>query len=284
MSNREASRTALATAYIRAAHQILDAKPLVLEDAVAVQLLGKDAPQRISEAAERYQTPEARALRSHVVLRSRYAEDQLLTAAQRGISQYVVLGAGFDTFALRQPRWANDLKIVEVDHPGTQSLKHSRIADASLSIPENVTFAGIDFEGESLGEGLLRNGISIAERTFFCWLGVTMYLTEIAIDETLRSMANFPAGSQVVVTFLQPPTQKSLASKVGAARLAERVESVGEPFISYFEPEAFKSKLLGTGFTHVEFLTHDEAYTRYFVHGHQDLPCPKRVGIASAVR
>ena len=269
---------------MRAAHQILDSKPLVLDDAVALQLLGKDASQQISGAAEHHQTPEARALRSHVVLRSRYAEDQLLTAAQRGVSQYVILGAGFDTFALRQPRWANNLKIVEVDHPGTQSLKHSRIADASLRIPENVTFAGIDFESESLEEGLRRNGISIAERTFFCWLGVTMYLTGIAIDETLLSMANFPAGSQVVVTFLQPPSHNSTASKAGTARLAERVESVGEPFITYLEPEAFKSKLLRVGFTHVEFLTHDEASTRYFVNSHQDLPCPKRVGIASAIR
>ena len=198
MSNREASRTALATAFMRAAHQILDAKPLVFEDAVAVQLLGKDASQRISEAAERYQTPGARALRSHIVLRSRYAEDQLQATAQRGISQYVILGAGFDTFVLRQPRWANDLKIVEVDHPETQSLKYLRIADASLSVPENVTFAGIDFEIESLDEGLRRNGISIAERTFFCWLGVTMYLTiKTPFDVWMDIMTGKADGQQM---------------------------------------------------------------------------------------
>lgn len=284
MTNREPSRTALGVAYTRAAHQILDSKPLLLEDAFAIQLLGKEATQRIIEAAESYQTPLARYLRSHVVLRSRYAEDQLLTAVQRGISQYIIIGAGFDTFLLRQPKWANNLAIVEVDHPGTQKLKRSRIADACLSIPDNVKFVDIDFESETLDEGLRRSGISTAQQTFFSWLGVTMYLTETAIDETLRSMANFPAGSQTVLTFSEPPTHGSQISKVVAARLAEHVESIGEPFISYFEPEAFKSKLLTTGFTNVELLSPDEAHERYFLHGHLDLPSPKHVGFASAIR
>ena len=206
MSDRKPTGTALAVAYMRAAHQILDSKPLLLEDAFAVQLLGKGAAQRICEASERYQTPVARALRSHIVLRSRYAEDQLLMAVQRGVSQYVVVGAGYDTFSLRQPEWASSLAIVEVDHPATQSLKRSRIADAGWRVPENVQFADVDFERETLEEGLRRNGVSTAQQTFFSWLGVTVYLTEAAIDETLRSMASFPAGSQVVLTFSQPPT------------------------------------------------------------------------------
>jgi methyltransferase (TIGR00027 family) len=269
---------------MRAAHQILDSKPLLLEDPFAVQLLGKEAAQGIGEEAEFYQTPLERALRSHVVLRSRYAEDQLATAVQRGVSQYVIVGAGFDTFSLRQPQWANDLVIVEVDHQGTQALKRMRIADAGLNIPQNVEFAAIDFESETLDEGLRRNGVSTAQQTFFSWLGVTMYLTEEAIDETLRSMANFPAGSQTVLTFSQPPIPGSESSKAVAARLAKNVESVGEPFISWFEPEAFQSKLLAAGFTQVELLSPYEAHTRYFLHGHADLPAPKRLGFASAIR
>jgi methyltransferase (TIGR00027 family) len=284
MTSREPSRTAMTAAYMRAAHQILDSKPLILEDLLALQLLGKDSTQSISEAAEHYQTPLARALRSHIVLRSRYAEDQLLTAVQRGISQYVIVGAGFDTFSMRQPKWAKDLMIVEVDHPGTQAIKHARIVDAGLSIPENVQFADIDFESETLDEGLRRNGISTAQLTFFSWLGVTMYLTEVAIDKTLKSMANFPLGSQTVLTFSQPPIHNSQISLDVAARLADHVESIGEPFLSRFEPAVIKSKLLSAGFTHVELLSPDEAYAKYFLNGHQDLPPPKRVGFASAVR
>src|ERR1019366_5126673 len=111
MNNQKASRTALGTAYLRAAHQLLDAAPKILDDPIAVRLLGEDASRKICESAERYQKPEAKALRSHVVLRSRFAEDRLAAAVQRGVSQYVILGAGFDTFALRQPQWANSLEV-----------------------------------------------------------------------------------------------------------------------------------------------------------------------------
>jgi len=284
MSQREASRTALATAYLRAAHQILDAKPLILDDPVAVGLLGEGAEQRIRQAAERYRTPEALALRSHVVLRSRFAEDRLSTAVQRGVSQYVIVGAGFDTFALRQPQWAHPLKIIEVDHPGSQAAKRSRIAEAGMQIPENVVYADIDFEQESLRDGLLRNGVSITKPTFFSWLGVSMYLTDAAIDATLGSMAAFPEGSEVVLTFLQPPMSDSRASLPGPSRLAQRVAESGEPFVSYFDRATIKGKLLAAGFSSVEFLTPEIANSRYFQQRQSDLPLPKRTGIAAALR
>lgn len=284
MSQREASRTALATAYLRAAHQILDAKPFILDDPVAVQLLGEGAEQRIREAAERYQTPGALALRSHVVLRSRFAEDRLSAAVQRGVSQYVIVGAGFDTFALRQPQWANSLKVIEVDHLSSQAAKRSRIAEVGMQIPTNVVFADIDFEQESLRDGLLRNGATVTKPTFFSWLGVTMYLTDAAIDATLRSMATFPEGSEVVLTFLQPPMSDPDASLSGPSRLAQFVAESGEPFVSYFDQTAFEEKLLAAGFSSVEFLTPEIANSRYFQQRQADLPLPKRASIASALR
>ena len=284
MSQREASRTALATAYLRAAHQILDAKPFILDDPVAVQLLGEGAEQRIREAAVRYQTPAALALRSLVVLRSRFAEDRLSAAVQRGVSQYVIVGAGFDTFALRQPQWANSLKVIEVDHLSSQAAKRSRIAEAGMQIPANVIFADIDFEQESLRDGLLRNGATVTKPTFFSWLGVTMYLTDAAIDATLRSMATFPEGSEVVLTFLQPPMRSPHASLEGPSRLAQRVAELGEPFVSYFDQATLKAKLLAAGFSRVEFLTPAIANSRYFEQGQSDLPLPERTDIASALR
>jgi methyltransferase (TIGR00027 family) len=284
MSQREASRTALATAYLRAAHQILDAKPFILDDPVAVQLLGEGAEQRIREAAERYQTPEALALRSHVVLRSRFAEDQLATAVQRGVSQYVIVGAGFDTFALRQPLWANSLKVIEVDHLSSQAAKRLRIGEVGLQIPMNVVFADIDFEQESLRDGLLRNGVTVTKPTFFSWLGVTMYLTDSAINATLRSMATFPEGSEVVLTFLQPSMGDPHASPSEPSQLAQRVAESGEPFVSYFDQSTVKEKLLAAGFSSVEFLTPEIAKSRYFQQRQSDLPLPKRTGIASALR
>ena len=179
MSDHKASHTAIGTAYLRAAHQLLDAQPRILNDPVALSLLGPGALQLFQNTANYYRTPESLALRAHVVLRSRFAEDRLAAAVLCGVTQYVILGAGFDTFALRQPSWAQALKIFEVDHSGTQAMKRSHLASAGLAMPENAVFANIDFEHEPLHDGLLRYHISMDEPTFFSWLGVTMYLKVI---------------------------------------------------------------------------------------------------------
>ena len=275
MPDRNASRTALGTAYMRAAHQLLDAPPRILEDPVAVQLLGPAAASRIKDDPERYQTPAMRGLRAHVVLRSRFAEDRLAAAVARGVTQYVLLGAGFDTFALRQPLWARGLKILEVDHPGTQELKRSMIAAAGLFVPENANFASVDFEHESLRDGLLRCGVSPVAPAFFSWLGVTMYLNEEAIDAVLRSVASFPSGSEIVLTFTQPRGDSPSPFDARAA-------SVGEPWVSYFTPEAIAAKLRDAGFSNVEFLSRTDAEARYFRDRPQDLPVPRQVNIVSS--
>jgi methyltransferase (TIGR00027 family) len=273
-----ASRTALATAYLRAAHQILDAEPRILNDPVALVLLGPGAEKRIKDALDRYMAPEAKALRSHVVLRSRYAEDRLESSIERGVTQFIIVGAGFDTFAIRQPAWAARLRIIEVDHPTTQHLKRAKISEARIPVPGNVVFAGIDFEKESLEESLIRNGVRSDETTFFSWLGVTMYLTEPAIDSTLKCMAKHPSGSEAVISFRQPPSAQSSEP----SRLADLVSEAGEPFVSYFTPENFKGKLLEAGFAKVEFLT-PALSAQYFHGGGNSLPDPKRIRIASAI-
>jgi methyltransferase (TIGR00027 family) len=275
MSQKAASRTALATAHMHAAHQLLDPPPRILEDPAAVAVLGPDAEQRILELAERAQTPEGRALRAHMVLRSRFAEDRLAAAVDRGVTQYVILGAGFDTFAVRQPPWARSLRILEVDHAGTQDLKRAHLAAAGLVVPPNAGFATIDFERESLRDGLLRQGISPAARTFFSWLGVTMYLQKSAIDAVLRSVAQFPAGSEIVLTF---------ASASNTPRpIAERAAHAGEPWLSFFEPAEMRDELLAAGFTTVELLTPAVAQERYFRQG-SSLPTPQRTTIVAAQR
>jgi methyltransferase (TIGR00027 family) len=284
MPDRKASHTAMATAHLRAAHQLFDAQPRILEDPVAVSLLRPAAVKRIKDAADRYHTSGARILRSHVVLRSRFAEDRLAAAVLRGVTQYVILGAGFDTFALRQPAWAKTLKILEVDHSGTQALKRSRLADAGLEMPENADFANIDFERESLRDGLLRHHLSLDAPTFFSWLGVTMYLEEDAIDVVLRSVASFPAGSEIVFTFVQPPESEVGSVDDSSSLLAQRVASVGEPFVSYFEPVALEAILRGIGFSKVEFLTPAKAEEQYFQQRPGDLPVPRLTDIVCAVR
>jgi hypothetical protein len=120
---------------------LLETQPRILDDPSILTLLGPVALQRIKDRADHYRTPEMAALRAHVVLRSRFAEDRLAAAVLRGITQYVILGAGFDTFVLRQPSWAQALKIFEVDHLGTQAMKRSHLTAAGLAMPKNAAFA-----------------------------------------------------------------------------------------------------------------------------------------------
>ena len=284
MLDSQPSRTALATAYLRAAHQLLDAPPRVMEDPLAVSVLGDGAADRIGKDAARYRSAAVQALRAHVVLRTRFAEDRLAAAVNRGVCQYVLLGAGLDTFALRQPAWARSLRIVEIDHPDTQRFKRAMLSQAHIEVPANVTFGVIDFERESLLEGLDRHGVRPSQPTFFSWLGVTMYLTEASIDRALQSMGAFAAASEVVLTFLEPRDERPAPVAPSPDRLASRVAAAGEPFVSYLRPADVETKLRQAGFATVRFLTPEQAKALYFSPQSPDLPPPSRTGIAYAIR
>ncbi len=283
MAERSASGTAFGTLYMRAVHQLLDAKPLILDDPAALTLVGEDTVRQIKKNPKHHRTLEARALRTHVVLRSRFAEDRLAGAVGRGIAQYVILGAGFDTFAFRQPEWARNLKIFEVDQPATQAQKRARLADAGMAIPSNLRFAEIDFERESLYDGLCRHSVSMSEPAFFSWLGVTMYLQEEAIDAVLRTVAGFKEQSEIVFTFTQPPDLLSGVESKFHSSLSKVVTNSGEPFVSFFTPAAIEKKLRDTGFKNIAVLSNEEAGKRYFNNRPQDLYIPKRSAIAYAM-
>lgn len=276
--NQAASQTALGTAYLRAAHQMLDGEPKLLDDPVAITLLGADACRRIQANADAYRSPIAESLRAHVVLRSRFAEDRLAEAVSRGITQYILLGAGLDTFALRQPSWAQSLRILEVDHLQTQLFKRQLMDAADLPLSANVSYLDVDFERESLQEGLLRHGVALDEPTFFSWLGVTMYLHEPAIDAVLRLVSGFPSGSEIVLTFAQPPDEKA----DGTAWIAARAAAMNEPMVSFFTPVAMEIKLRRAGFSSIHFLSPKESEIRYFSQRPLDLPVPKRTAIVAA--
>jgi methyltransferase (TIGR00027 family) len=282
---RSASKTALGVAYLRAAHQMLDATPLIFDDPVALRLLGEEGRRHILEHEGRYSLPAARGLRSHLVVRSRFAEDRLEEAVARGINTYVILGAGFDTFAYRQPEWAEGMRIIEIDHPESQAAKKARLKTAGIEIPSNVEFADIDFEHETLDEGFRRHGVSLREKTFFSWLGVTVYLTEDAVEDVFRELARFRPGSEVAFTFSQPREPESLWQRVlKRPSLATMAAMAGEPWLTYYEPEKLRCMLLETGFSEVYFLTPDESRRRYFADGRTDIPVPRRTSIASALR
>lgn len=276
MTDRGASKTAYGVAMLRAAHQIIDGEPPILRDSVIVQLLGSETERRIRTEPEQFQTQLMRGLRSHVVLRSRFAEDSLAEAVARGAQQYVLLGAGLDTFAYRQPEWARGIEIIEVDQPASQGAKRQALRAAGIEVPANVRYADVDFERETLAEGLHRCGVSTEKRTFFSWLGVTMYLTLEAIEAVLSTVVGFPKGSQIVLTYAQPrePGEPN--------PLAEGAAAAGEPWISYFTPEELTALLDRVGFTDVKHLARDEAIARYYADRADGLLPPRRISLCTA--
>jgi methyltransferase (TIGR00027 family) len=278
--SRPESRTALGVATLRAVHQLIDGEPKILDDTVITQLLGAAATLRIRAAPERFAAPDVRGLRSHVVLRSRYAEDRLAEAVERGVRQFLVLGAGLDTFAYRQPKWARGLSIFEVDQVASQQAKRQRLQAAGIHVPPNVHFIEADFEHRTLRDILADGGVALDQPTFISWLGVTVYLSEPAIDAVFRFVATLPPSSELVFTFYTKEATEAPKRSAMAARAAE----LGEPFVTWFEPEALEARLRDFGFSDVTFLTPDEAIARYFSEIRTDrLPPPKRINTASAV-
>jgi methyltransferase (TIGR00027 family) len=278
--SREGSRTALGVAMVRAAHMVLDGEPKILDDPTVLQLLGPAAVAQIRAVAGAAQSRTARGLRAHVVLRSRFAEDRLAEAVKRGVTQYVILGAGGDTFAYRQPDWARSIRVFEIDHPASQEDKRQRLAAAGIDVPLNVRYAAINFETTTLRDGLAAGGVDLAAPTFFSWLGVTMYLTEAAIDAVLKTVAAFGRGSEIVFTYARrEPVERDPAD---GPSLAELAAAMGEPWLSYFDAEELERKLRSFGFSNIYFLQATDARLRYFANRTDDLQSPPHPSLVSA--
>jgi methyltransferase (TIGR00027 family) len=258
------SRTALSAAAHRAAHQILE-QGGIFSDPFAVRILGEDAETVAREAEEH---PSRRLMRLFIAVRTRFAEDALAAAMKDGVRQLVVLGAGLDTYAYRGAG-RDRLRIFEVDHPATQAWKRQHLAEASIKPPSSLTFAPIDFERETLAEGLAAAGFDLTQQTFFTWLGVVPYLSEQAVWSTLSFIASLPNGAHVVFDYSDPPAGLSPEARIAHDQCAARVAELGEAWINYFESDQLRAKLTALGFTEVEDLGPPQIAARYF---------PNRVG------
>lgn len=257
------SRTALRVAMRRAAHQLFDA-PLVLDDPLAVPIVGVDAAAQLRAEAGTHQGRVARAMRAFIVVRSRLAEDELARAVGRGAAQYVVLGAGLDTFAYRSPFPASALRVFEVDHPATQEWKRHMLEGAAIPVPPSVTFAPVDFERQTLAEGLALARFDPHVPTFFSWLGVTMYLTEEAVMSTLRLAGSLPRGGGIVFDYALPRSSLGWMSRLSLDELSRRVAAAGEPFQTFFDPGALGDRLAQAGFRSIHDLDAHQLTARYF--------------------
>lgn len=261
------SRTAWAAAAHRAAHQILE-QGRIFADPLALRILGED-PDTVARKAE--EQPSRRGMRIFIAVRTRFAEDALTAAVECGVCQVVVLGAGLDTYAYRSTL-RDRLRIFEVDHPATQAWKRQRLLDAAIPIPSSLTFAPIDFEHQTLAEGLAAAGFDSSQQTFFTWLGVVPYLTEEAVWSTLGFIASLPNGAHVVFDYSDPPGMLSAERRLSHERRAARVAALGEAWLNYFEADDLRAKLMALGFSEIEDLGPPQIAARYFPNRASTLP------------
>ncbi len=257
MKSDEPSRMALMVARQRAAHQLLD-HGAILDDPYAVRILGEHE-DTVLQAFNNH--PLASVGRLFTAARSRIAEEALAKAVERGVQQVVILGAGLDTFALRNPH-ADRISIFEVDHPATQAWKRERLVGAELAPPRWLTFVPVDFERDDLPEKLSSAGFRRTSAAFFTWLGVVPYLTRDAIDKTLGYVASIP-NAEVVFDYAEPPETWSEDLKAYATARMAQGEKINEQWVGRFEPAGVAAILRSHGFDDMEDITFQQVVSRY---------------------
>jgi methyltransferase (TIGR00027 family) len=250
----------------RAAHQIFDS-PRVFEDPMALRIRGAKAAGAIRANERGFNQRHARYLRALLVARARLAENAVNEAVARGVRQYVVLGAGLDTFAYRNPHAAAGLRVFEVDLPATQEWKRQLVSQARLQSAGPLIYVPVNFEHERLADRLQANGFRMDEPAFFSWLGVTMYLSREAIRETLRFVAQSSVSrSGIVFDYLTLPPRWNLVRRWGMQLLMRRLAAAGESWQTFFAPLQLHDELTRLGFATIRDFGPEEINARYFDH------------------
>lgn len=259
----------------RATHLLLDAAPKILEDTLALRLCGFENEAALqttydaamAQAAQRVGLDVAQSFdrvgRAQVVLRSRYVEDELDQAIRRGVSQYVILGAGLDSFAYRKRHLVDVLRIFEVDRPATQTWKRERLKAAGVDLPTNLAFVPLDFEKQSFIETLQTKGYRADAPALFSWLGVVHYLTAEAMFGTLRTVASLMAGTEIIFDYAVSAALLDEEGRQMLAGVKALSAARGESILSLFEPASLAAQVRELGFANVWDLGPEEVNSRY---------------------
>jgi methyltransferase (TIGR00027 family) len=239
MDDRQPSFTALTAAAARAAHLVVDGEPVIFADTLASALLGERAEELLSYHTSHGAHPVLAGARAQVTCRSRYAESALTRAVGRGVTQYVVLGAGLDSFAYRSGGLASGrrVRVFEVDHPVTQDWKRRALAHARVTVPDAVTLVPADLAADALPGLLAAAGFDNSAPALVSWLGVTMYLTRDAIAATFAALGGFAPGSEVIADYMLPAKLRDDAGAVYGSLVAQAAAERGEPWLSCLAPE-----------------------------------------------
>jgi methyltransferase (TIGR00027 family) len=252
------SQTALMAAAARAAHLIVDAPPFIFADAVASALLGDRADELIGYHRHHGSHPVLLAARTQVICRSRYTENRLARAVAKGVRQYVILGAGLDSFGYRSGLM-NKLQVFEVDHPATQQWKRQALAAARIRVPSNVTFVPADLAADSLAALLPGSGFDPAQPALVSWLGVTMYLTRDAISQALTAIGTFAPGTELITDYMLPASLRDAAGNSYTELVAAATAERGEPWLTFLSPGEASELLAAHGMEPAEHVHQRDA-------------------------
>jgi methyltransferase (TIGR00027 family) len=253
--------TAVRVALWRALHAEVDPLPHVLEDEVGLQLAAPEEGWRDRGDMDPVVTS---GFRASIVARARFVEDLVADEAAGGVSQYVILGAGLDTFAEREPDLASRLQIFEVDPPGPQAWKRQRLIELGFSVPEWLHFVPVDFESSDGWEELAAAGFDRGEPAVVASTGVTMYVTKDSTASTLRRVAALAAGSTLVMTFLLPPQILEAPARAVIETTEKNARASGTPFISFFSEEEMLALARDAGFRETACFPTTDLGERYF--------------------
>ncbi len=254
--------TAVRVALWRALHVLIDPPPHVFVDEVGLRLADPQLGWR--ERGDMH--PQGIApFRASIVARARFIEDLVVEQASQGVGQYVILGAGLDTFAQRRPEVGSPLRVFEIDQPGTQAWKRQRLIDLGFGVPDWLRFVPVNFEaGQSWRQQLAGAGFDAGQPTVVASTGVSMYLTREANAATLREVAALAPGSTLVLSFLLPLEMSDPATRPGLERAAQGARASGTPFISFFAPDDILGLARDAGFKQVRHVSADDLAQSYF--------------------
>jgi methyltransferase (TIGR00027 family) len=261
-SNATPDSTAVRVALWRALHLEVDPPPHVLEDEIGLRLAAPDDGWRHRPDMDPHFTSRFRA---SIVARARFIEDMVVERAGRGVGQYVILGAGLDSFAQRRPEIASSLKVFEVDPPGPQAWKRRRLIELGFGIPEWLRLVPVDFEaGDAWWQRLAAAGFDSGQPAIVASTGVSMYLTKDAIMATLRQIAALAPGSMLAMTFLLPLELADPEVRPGLQLAEKGARASGTPFISFFTPTEMLALAREAGFREVQHVSAATLAQRYF--------------------
>jgi methyltransferase (TIGR00027 family) len=248
-NNGQPSQTALTAAAARAAHLIVDGDPPIFADTMAAALLGEQAGDFIGYHRAHGAHLVLSTARAQATCRSRYTEDRLAICARRGVTQYVILGAGLDSFGYRSD--LAGVKVFEVDHPATQRWKRERLDAAQIPVPAGVSFVPVDFEADSLADRLADGGVDPGRPALVSWLGVTMYLTRAAISQTLAVIGGLAAGTELITDHMLPAGLRDDAGDSFVEQVMPVAAQRGEPWLTFLSPQDIADLLAEGGFGQV---------------------------------